>query len=102
LPELGEVDTPLGTLKSTLRAARTVNSMGGFAEVFRKLAVFDFDAYVSVVAAGLGKKPSEVEDDVFKAGLPALVEPLSTYVEYLSNGGKPLKPAPEGAASGEK
>ncbi len=101
MADIGEVDSPVGTLKSTLRAARIVNGQGGFIEVFRKLATYDLEAYVAVAAAGLNKKPTEVEDAVFQAGLTNLVAPFSTFVEYLSNGGKPLKPAPEGAGSGE-
>jgi hypothetical protein len=49
------------------------------------------DAYVGVVAAGLNKKPAEVEDAVFASGLPDLNEPLSNFVSMLANGGRPLK-----------
>ena len=101
MADIGEVETPLGTLKSTLRAARIVNGMGGFSEAFRALARFDLDAYITIVAAGLNKKPSEVEDAVYALGLPTLVEPLTKYVEYLSNGGKPLKAVVGDAAPGE-
>jgi hypothetical protein len=100
---IGEIESPIGNLKSTLRAARMVNGMGGFSEVFRKLAAFDLDAYILIACAGLGKKTSEIEDKVYEAGLPALIESFSKYVECLSNGGKPIKPAVDGggASSGE-
>lgn len=96
-----ELDGKQETLRSTLRAARLVNNLGGFAEVFRKLAVFDLDTYIAVVAAGLNKKPTEVDDAVYATGLPSLIAPLSTYVEYLSNGGRPIKAPKEGDGSGE-
>lgn len=77
------------TLKSTLRAARDVNSAcGGFIEAYRKLMAFDFDVYVAIVAAGLGKKRQDVEEAVFKTGLASLSEPLAEFVGYLSNGGR--------------
>jgi len=88
------------TLRCTLRAAKLVNAAGGFAEALRRLAGFDLDAYVAIVAAGLGKKPSDVEDAVYEAGLPNLTEALSEYVGLLSNGGRPFKSesSPEGEA----
>jgi hypothetical protein len=79
------------TLVCTLRAARIVNAGGGFIEVLRKLTAYDMDAYVGVVAAGLNKKPADVEDAVFASGLPDLNEPLSNFVSMLANGGRPLK-----------
>jgi hypothetical protein len=79
------------TLRCTLRAAKRVNAGGGFAEMLRKLAIFDQDTYFAIVAAGLDKKTSDVEDAVYENGLPDLTESLSTYVSLLANGGKPLK-----------
>ena len=86
------------TLRCTLKAAKLVNSGGGYGEVLRKLAVFDHDAYVHVVAAGMGKKPGDVEDAVYRAGLPSLTEPLSEYVMLLANGGRPLVATEENPA----
>jgi hypothetical protein len=102
---VGEVEITLdgkpATLKSTLAAAKRVNGIaGGYMAVLGRLGTMDHDAYVHVVAAGLDKKPSEVEDDVFRTGLLNLTEPLSTFVEYLVNGGKPAAPA-KGSGSGE-
>jgi len=86
----GEVDTPLGTLRCTLRAAKEVSAyFGDYLDAFRKLATFNHDAYVAIVAAGLGKSRKDVEKDVYEAGLPNLTESLSDYVGLLSNGGKP-------------
>ncbi|MDB5620511.1 hypothetical protein [Tardiphaga sp.] len=104
MPGIGEVEIELNgkteTLRSSLDAGKKVNAGGGYGQVLQKLAAFDQDYYVLVVAAGLGKKPSDVEHAVWKAGLPNLTEALSTYVQYLANGGKPLTNA-ENDGSGE-
>jgi hypothetical protein len=101
---VGEVEISLGgkteTLRSTLKAAKAVNAGGGFINVLGKLAGMDHDFYVLVVAAGLDKRPIDVENKVYEVGLPSLTEPLSTFVQYLANGGKPLAPT-EDAGTGE-
>src|SRR5665213_2344985 len=91
---IGEVDITLNgkpvTLRSTLKAAKLVNASGGFNPVLERLRDFDQRHYSIVVAAGLGKRPIDVENDVYQTGLPALHSPLSTFVQYLANGGKPF------------
>jgi hypothetical protein len=89
------------TLRSTLRAAKAVNSMGGFQEAWRRLAAMDLEAYVAVVAAGLGKTMQEVEGAVFRTGLPQLSEPAALFVGYLANGGKARDTTSEESGSGE-
>lgn len=79
------------TLRTTLRAARSINAMGGFAEVFRRLGNFDLDAYTRVIAAGLNRKPDDVEELVYENGMTDLVEPLSEFLNLLVTGGKPSK-----------
>lgn len=100
----GEVEITLNGRKEVLRcsprAARAVNGLGSFATAFQRIGAFDFDAYVTVMAAGLGKKPSDIEDAVYQNGMPDLVEPLSEFVSLLMNGGRPRAPA-EPAPSGE-
>lgn len=92
---VGEVEIKLDgkqeTLRPSLGAAKRVNAAGGFSQVINKLIAFDLDYYVTVVAAGLGKKPSDVEEAVYKTGLPVLVNELVTYVGYLANGGRPAE-----------
>lgn len=88
------------TLVVSLRAARIVNAGGGFGEAHRKLAVFDLNGYVTVIAAGLNKKPSDIEEAVFKNGLVDLNEPLGQYINMLANGGRSLV-AQETDAPGE-
>lgn len=99
---IGEVDTPLGTLKCSLAAAKHVNALaGGYNGVIGRLGMLDHDTYVGVVAAGLGKKPSEIEGKVYAAGLVNLTAPLVTFVTYLGNGGKPMIEMVEPVAEGE-
>lgn len=93
------VETPFGTLRPTLRAGKSINGFfGSYMAALRKLSELDQDAFFVVIAAGLSKKPSEVEDDIFAHGLPDLVEPCTTFVTLLANGGKPIKPVAEGDA----
>lgn len=89
-------------LRCTLKAAKSVNAVaGGFQGALARLAAMDQEAYFLIVAAGLGKRPSDVEQAVYESGLPNLTEPLSSFVLLLANGGKPLsseEPEGEGEA----
>lgn len=93
---VGEVEILLNgkteTLRSSLDAGKRVNALGagGYVHVNNRLQAFDHDYFVMVVAAGLGKKPSDVESDVFWNGLPPLQLDLIKFVNYLANGGKPF------------
>jgi len=90
------------TLRCTLKAAKAVNAVaGGFQGALARLATMDQDAYFLIVAAGLGKKPIDVEQAVYETGLTNLTEPLSNFVLMLANGGKPLVAAEEGSGEGE-
>lgn len=87
------------TLRPTLRAAKAVAAIGGregITDVFRRLAVWDLDCYVAVVAAGLNKRPSDVEKDVFHAGMDTLAEPLARFVAMIARGGREEPPGPDG------
>ncbi|MGJ5177419.1 hypothetical protein ACQR16_05995 [Bradyrhizobium oligotrophicum] len=87
----GEVDTPIGTLRCSLAAAKTINAVAGsYNGALARLGMLDHDIYTAVAAAGLGKKPSEVEDMVYRAGLVNLTAPFVEFVSYLGNGGKPV------------
>jgi hypothetical protein len=56
-----------------------------------------------VVAAGLGKKNAEVEEAVYRTGLPALGADVVKFVNILANGGKPFDAeTSEGEATGEE
>ena len=90
------------TLRCTLKAAKSVNALaGGFQGALSCLATMDQDAYFLIVAAGLGKRPVDVEQSVYESGLTNLTEPLSNFVLMLANGGKPLVAAEEGNGEGE-
>lgn len=97
---IGEVEIELNgkaeTLRCSLEAAKRVSGGGGgFMNVFNRLGAMDYECYVMVVSAGLGKRPIDVDNAVFKTGLPKLTEPLVTFVEYLTNGGRPIAAAAE-------
>lgn len=99
----GEVDITLAdeleTLRCTLGAIKMVTShFGSYLECLRRLADMNHDAYVIVVAAGLGKKPKEVEQAVANTGLPNLTGPLSDYIALLTHGGK--LPSDDATAAG--
>jgi hypothetical protein len=81
------------TLRPTAKAARLVNSLGGFGEAMRRLASFDLDAAILITAAGLDRKPKDIEDAVFDAGLMNLVGPLSEFIGLLVNGGRSVDDA---------
>lgn len=82
-------------LRSSLRAARTVStSQDGFAGALQRISRYDFETFVSVVAAGLNQAPKDVEEDVYETGLLDLIDPVSKYVGYLMRGGR------EAAAAG--
>ncbi len=91
---VGEVEIKLNgkieMLRPSLGAAKRVNARGGFANVVNRLQAADLDFYVLVVAAGLGKKETEIENAVYLTGLPALSADLVTFVNILANGGKPF------------
>lgn len=81
------------TLRCTLRAAKRVNAMpDGFQGVGRRLISLDFDTYVAIVAVGLDKKPADVEDAVFEAGMLKLFPVIDEYVGRLMNGGELIRP----------
>lgn len=97
----GEIEVTLGgkveKLRPTFRAAKAVNALGGadgFSGVFRRIIALDLEMLSAVIAAGLNKKPDDVAEDVFKAGVAKLTQPASEFVSLLANGGRP--PAPEG------
>lgn|SRR4051812_601943 len=91
---VGEVEIDLGgkteTLRPSLGAAKRVNAAGGFQNVINRVIAFDFDYYVSVIAAGLNKKPQEIEDAVYQEGVYKLQGKVVSFVALLANGGKPL------------
>ena len=80
------------TLRCTLAAAKRVNAMGGFQNAVNRVNTADLDYYIQIVAAGVNKKPADVEQAVFRTGLPALSGSLVKFINLLANGGKPFRP----------
>lgn len=102
---IGEVDITLDgktvTLRCSLAAAKRVNASGGLSHVAKRLSQGDLDYYILVVAAGMDKKPNDVESVVYKTGMLDLVEPLTVFIDYLANGGKPVAPDAGDGKTGE-
>lgn len=100
----GEVEIELGggkyVLRPTLQAAKTVNKVfGGFDAAFRELMALNLDAYVAVIAAGLGKTANQflvpedekkltVEQAVYEQGIETLSGVAAKFVGFLTNGGR--------------
>ncbi len=102
----GDVEIKLNgkfeTLRPSLGAARRVNAAyGDFSKAVNRIQAADLEAYIAVVAAGLGKKTADVENDVYLTGLPALGADVIKFVNILANGGKPFEPDAGETASGE-
>lgn len=92
------------TLKPTLRAARTVNSMAdGFLGAMRGVQNFNLSTMAVVLAAGLGKSTAEefnqVEEMLYENGVSDLASPLIRFVTLLMNGGR--EPSPEQSSKQE-
>lgn len=94
------LDGKIETLRPSLAAAKRVNASGGFAHVVNRIQAADLEFYILVVAAGMNKKNSDVEEAVYRTGLPALGADVVKFVNLLANGGKPMDEAP-GETSGE-
>jgi hypothetical protein len=87
-----ELDGETVTLRPSLRAAQAISRQnGGIRGALRGVTDLDFDIITSIIAVGLGRKPAEVEDAVYRTGLPELVEGVTTFVAVIANGGKPAK-----------
>lgn len=94
-----ELNGKTETLKTSLRAARTINgACGDFMNALDGLNKFNMTAYTIIIAAGLDKKPSDVEEAVFSTGLVELTGPLSRFVNALAHGGRDPDAKTEGGA----
>ena len=80
------------SLRCTLKAAKRINGAGGFSHVVGRLQAADLEFFILVTAAGLDKKVADVEEAVYRTGLPALGAKLAEYANLLANGGKPYRP----------
>lgn len=87
-----KLDGKAEKLRCTLKAAKRVNSAGGFSHVVNRLQSADLEYFIRVTAAGLDRTEDKVADAVYKTGIPALAGDLSRYVNLLANGGRPFRP----------
>jgi len=77
------------TLKPTLNACQTISRQaGGVIGAIQALGRLDFDILVSVIALGLGKKPKDIEEAVFDAGMAELNPKAIEFLTILSTGGR--------------
>lgn len=101
--QTGDVETPAGTLKCTLRAAKAVNArFSNYQRAIVELESLNQDAFFFIVAAGLNVDLEKAEAAAFTAGMDKLLVPVSRYVVGLANGGRlPEQKSAEGAPKGE-
>jgi hypothetical protein len=90
---IGNVDLKLDgedvTLRPSLKAAQAISRQsGGIRGALKAIAELDFDTITYIIAVGLGKKPSDIEDAVYRTGLPDLVDPVNTFVAVIASGGR--------------
>ena len=77
-------------LRCSLYAAKQINAMfGDYQGALDRLRALDLNAYIAIVAAGLGKDARDVEDKVYTTGMSDLILPLMKFVNMLGNGGRP-------------
>lgn len=87
-------------LRYTLGAAKRVNQyFGNFMNANQRIEGFDLEAITVIVAAGLGKPPKDVEEDVYAAGQLNLHRSVKTYLNLLANGGREYVEPADDAAS---
>lgn len=83
------IETPIGTLRMSVRAAKQINATcGNYFEQLQGLVANNFSTYVAIAAAGLDRRPADIESEVFAAGLDVLNEPLTKFIKSLISGGR--------------
>ena len=78
-------------LRPSLGAARAASRLnGGIMAAVQAIGQFDFDMVVQVIALGLDRKPSEIEDAVYNTSVAELAPFAITFLTNLANGGRPV------------
>jgi hypothetical protein len=101
-PGAGDVDLVLGddliVLRPTLKAAIKLSTRpGGLAEVSRKCLALDIETITDILLIASEEKiEGSVMERVFNEGLINLASPCVTFINNLSNGGKPFTDKQEG------
>lgn len=93
----GEVMITLGdkeyTLKPSIGAMRALSRQyGGLLPAAQQIQAFNIDAWVFVVRQGAqlsDEAAKGLDKRIYDAGLDGLMQPLVTFVNLLSNGGRP-------------
>lgn len=106
---LGDVETPVGTLRCTLSAFENINAkFGSFGEAYRRCLNMDAAAVAVVVAEATDEKIETARVKVWRSGMNVLVAdegdqpgPVLRYLTMLSNGGKMPATAVGDAPKGE-
>lgn len=102
IESLGDVESPAGLLRCTLRAFENINSFfGSFGEAYRRVSQMDALAITTVVSEAQGKTVLDLKETVWRVGPQSLIEPVGKYLTMLSNGGKMPADAGEDAPKGE-
>lgn len=87
----GELETVV--LKPSLRAAKLISRQNeGYMGASQAILNLNFDATVQVLKIAMGLTDHGAEDlqeRVYKTGLPPLAAPLIQFIRNLANGGKP-------------
>ncbi len=88
-------------LVPSLRAARSIDALGGVQEAVRQIGGMSLNAYVTIIAGATNSQLSDIEEDVFRTGMARLAEPLSRFLSLIANGGKEFG-GTQGTGSGEQ
>ena len=80
------------TLKPSLKAATSIcRQFGGYLGAIQQLAGSDLNAFLFIARQAISTKTiasSDLDEAVYAAGVPTLMEPFMKYVRILQNGGR--------------
>lgn len=83
------------TLRPSLRCAQAISKQsGGIMAAIQAISRFDLEVMTSIIALGLDAKGpqemSKVATQVYETGMSNLIEPVTTFLTILANGGRPV------------
>lgn len=74
------------SLEACLRLSRS--PLGDPRALYDKCMGLNFEAMITVIAAGLGVEIEEIQESVFRTGTANLIGPCSRFIINVSNGGR--------------